>query len=150
MSDVFTKVKLTNGVVITVEPVPPFALNAVERRFTALVSGDSPESYAARDSMEQMIKEAAWLMAIKDVEVPDSWNFPRGLLYAGVQPREGDDGRLLDYIEYGLLLTPADVQAVQAVMYDSNLTGDELSEAEETFPANSGRETNSTYPIRSE
>jgi hypothetical protein len=150
MSDAFTKVKLTNGIVITVEPVPPFALNAVERRFVALVSGDSPESNAARASMEQMIKEAAWLMAIKDVVVPDDWTFPRGLRYAGVQPREGEDGRLLDYIEYGLLLTASDVQAVQAVMYDASLTGDELSDAEETFPANSGRETDQAYPTRSE
>ncbi len=147
---VFTTVKLTSGIVVKVLPVPPFALAEVERHFVFADRLEGEEAEAAQSARALMVREAAWLMALPDVEVPEDWVFPRGLRYAGVQPREGEEGRLLDYIEYGLLLTSGDVQAVQATMYESSLTGEELGIAEATFQTDSGRETYPAYPTRSE
>lgn len=139
-------VTLSTGQSVAVQPVPPFALAEIERRYTPAYATAATEDPAARASREKLAREVAWLMALPDVAVPDDWQFPRALRYAGVEPREGDEGRLLDYIEYGLLVTPGDIQAVQAVMYGSALTEDDIGAAETTFPADGGRETPFTYP----
>lgn len=128
------KITLSTGMVIDVRPVPPFALAEIERHYTFPVL-EGTELAQAQAARERMTREAAWLMALPDVTVPDDWQFPRGLRYAGIQPREGDDGLLLDYIEFGVLIAPSDIQAVQAVMYSSDLTEEEIGAAEATFPA---------------
>ncbi len=133
-------VSLSNGQTLTVHPVPPFAMTAIARSLPA----NTPEAQAAR---ERLMQEAAWLMALPGVSVPQDWAFPRGLSYAGIQSREGDEGRLLDYIEYGLLLTPADIQSVQVAMYGTALTEDDIGAAEDTFPADGGRDTALPDPV---
>jgi hypothetical protein len=56
-------------------------------------------------------------MALPEVAVPNEWTFPEALRRVGIEPRTGDDGRRLDYIEYELLRSAQDVKAVQDVMY---------------------------------
>jgi len=138
-------VTLCNGQILTVQPVPPFALAEIERRYTPASATAASEDPAARLAREQITREVAWLLALPDVTVPADWQFPRALRYAGIEPREGEEGRLLDYIEYGLLLTPADIQAVQAVMY-GDVTEDEIGAAEATFPVDGRRDAPFAYP----
>ncbi len=119
-------VTLSNGQTIEVYPVPPFALTNVEARYPAT----TPEGIALR---ERMIRETAWLLALPDVKVPADWQCPRALQHAGIEPRQGETGRMLDYIEYGLLLTADDIRAVQAAMYGGALTEEEIGAAEDSF-----------------
>lgn len=114
------QVKLQSGRIIDVHPVPPFAMAELERRH------GKDEDYAG------IVREVAWLIALDGLQVPDDWQFPRGLLYAGIAPRDEAEGRFLDYVEYGLLTTPADIDAVQAVMY-GELGQAEVDAAEATF-----------------
>ena len=125
---------LTNGIQIEVQPVPPFALAEIQRRHP-----DQP----------QLAREAAWLMALPTITVPEDWQFPRGLQYAGVEPRPGNEGRLLDYIEYGLLIMSNDIQSVQSIMYGGDLTEEEISAAEEMFPVDRGQTATSHHPRQS-
>lgn len=123
------KVLLSGDRSVDVYVVPPFALTAVAARFP----GDDAATIATR---EQTQRETAWLIAMPGLTVPDDWQFPDGLRYAGVEPRKGDRGRLLDYIEYGLLQTNNDILSVQAVMYAETVTEDEIGAAEAVFPDN--------------
>jgi len=140
-------VTLSTGQTVQVSPVPPFALAEIERRYTPAFTGDAVEERAAQASREKLVREVAWLMALPDVVAPDDWQFPRGLRYAGIAPREGDEGRILDYIEYGLLTTPGDIQAVQAVMYGADVTESDVHAAEAAFPVDSGRTPPFIYPV---
>lgn len=123
------KVLLSGDRSVDVYVVPPFALTAVAARFP----GDDAATVATR---EQMQRETAWLIAMPGLTVPDDWQFPDGLRYAGVEPRAGGAGRLLDYIEYGLLQTNNDILSVQTVMYAETVTEDEIGAAEAVFPDN--------------
>lgn len=123
------KVLLSNNCSVEVLPVPPFALAVVASRFP----GDDAATIATR---EQTQRETAWLIALPGLTVPDDWQFPDGLRYAGVEPRAGGAGRLLDYIEYGLLQTNNDILSVQTVMYAETVTEDEIGAAEAVFPDN--------------
>ncbi len=146
-----TEVQLSSGQVIEVQAVPPFVFTAIEAAHP-LPHGKVPhaEMQAALLAREQLQRETAWLIALPDVEVPEGWAFPRALGHAGIQPRAGEHGRLLDYIEYGLLATPEDVRAVQTAMYGGALTEEEIGAAEATFPGDGGREEPLTYPLGSE
>ena len=141
-------IALSNGEKVDVHPVPPFAMANIEasNSIPANLDGDALE--AAIHSREMLMRDAAWLLALPDVVVPEGWEFPAPLRFAGVYPRENEMyGLKLDYIEYGLLLTPADVEAVQRVMFGAALTEDEIGAAEETFPTDGGR---TTYPLSAE
>jgi hypothetical protein len=124
------KVTFSNGRIENVYPVPPFALAIVAAMFPA--DGD-PATIAAR---EQKQRETAWLIGFQGLAVPEDWQFPEGLRYAGIEPRAGEQGRLLDYIEYGLLLRDADIAKTQAVMYGETVTEEEITAAEAVFPGN--------------
>lgn len=126
-------VTLSNGMTVKVKTVPPFAMAAIE---AALPPMDEMAGRAA--TRARLSREAAWLLALPDVEVPEDWNFPPGLSYAGVDPREGEEGRKLDYIEFALLAQAQDIENVQQVMY-GELTEDEVSAAEDMFPRDGGQ-----------
>jgi len=130
-------VTLSSGQTLTVKPVPPFVLTDAHHALSTL--SDSEKDRALRG--------VALLCALPEIKVPDDWKFPRGLTYAGAVPRAGVDGRLLDYIEYGLLVTPADIAAVQAVMYGADVTEPEVTAAEATFQPDGGR---AAYPAHTE
>lgn len=145
------RVILSSGQPVDVHPVPPFFLTAVqnEYRVDADMAGDS--SLAALETRAQAVREAAWLMALPSVIVPAGWKFPFALEYCGIEPREGDVGLWLDYVEYGLLATGDDVRAVQAAMYGApEVTEDEIRDAEATFPADGGRGDAFAYPVAAE
>ncbi|MGC9395392.1 MAG: hypothetical protein ACP5J4_11110 [Anaerolineae bacterium] len=120
-------VTLRGGQKITVYPVPPFALTNVE----------TANRDKAPEQRERLVRETAWLLALPEVTVPDDWCFPRALQHAGIEPRVGESGELLDYIEYGLLVTGDDVRAVQNAMYGA-LTEDEIGAAEAAFRRDGG------------
>ncbi len=105
-----------------VYPVPPFALTNVEA-----VNRDKTPA-----EREHLIRETAWLLALPTVTLPADWQFPAALQYAGINPRSGDVGRKLDYIEYALLATGEDVRIVQMAMYGA-LAEDEIGAAEDSF-----------------
>ena len=143
------KITLSNGVEVQVYPVPPFALSAIESQYPdpempmPKMEQDSPEwrrwvseMQQARERREQAITEAALLVALRDVELPEGWRLPEAFRLAGFQEREGERGRRLDYIQYELLIAPGDLVAVQNAMYGSTLTEGEVEAAEATFPAN--------------
>lgn len=128
------EVTLSNGQTLAVESVPPFALGEVSRRIPA----SAPEAEEARAALA---REVAWLMALPTLSVPEEWKFPRGLIHAGIQPRDGENGRILDYIEYELLRTHQDIADVQSAMYGTAITEEEISAAEATFQPDGGRES---------
>lgn len=145
------KITLSNGVEVQVYPVPPFALSAIEARYSEpeMPEGDREslewrrwvsELRQARAQREQAVTEAALLVALRDVELPEGWRLPEAFRLAGFQEREGERGRRLDYVQYELLIAPGDLVAVQSAMYGSTLTEEEVKAAEATFPSDSQRE----------
>ena len=139
-------VTLSTGQTVTVHPVPPFALTAVEARLP--IDADAAAETVQQQMLdrERSLREAAFLIALEGITVPEDWQFPKGLLYADVQPRASEDGRLLDYIEYGLLQTPQDIERVQDVMYGSAVTTAEVEAAEAMFCPDRGREAAAEDP----
>lgn len=129
-------VELSSGVIVVVYPVPPFALTSVETLHC-------DKGHAER---ERLVRETAWLLALPNVTPPADWQFPRALEHAGIEPRAGAHGRLLDYIEYGLLATPADVRLVQHAMYGALAEG-EIGAAEAAFRPNGGGAESTTDPV---
>jgi hypothetical protein len=134
-----TRVTFSNGRTEEVQPVPPLAISVIGAQHPIPENLDADETQAAMAARERLINEAAWLMALGHVEVPEDWQFPRGLTYAGIKPREGDEGRVLDYIEYGLLATTEDLEKVQVAMYGDALTEAEVDAAAAIFPGDGGR-----------
>lgn len=108
---------LSNGQRVRVLPVPPCALAAIESRFPLPETQDMERFRAAMEARSTALRETGWLMALPEVVVPSEWAFPEALRRVGIEPRTGDDGRRLDYIEYELLRSAEDVRAVQDVMY---------------------------------
>jgi hypothetical protein len=134
------KVTLSTGQEIEVLPVPPFALAAVKAAHPPPTNLEPAELAEALATQERLTREVSWLIALPDVEVPEDWEFPRGLRYAGIHPREGEEGRRLDYIEYRLLITHEDLVQVREVMYGAVLSEEEIAAAEATFRPDGGRE----------
>lgn len=128
-------VTLSDGQAVNVKSVPPFALAVVAAKFP-VPDGEKKEIAIALAEQERRQREVAWLIAFEGLAVPEEWQFPDGLRYVGIEPRAGEKGRLLDYIEFGLLQTSADVSKVQTVMYDSAVTEEEIEAAEAVFPDN--------------
>ena len=124
---------------VNVHPVPPFALASIGARLSVDTDADPATIQEQMADRETVLQEAAFLIAL-EVTVPEDWQFPKGLQHAGIQPRVDEDGRLLDYIEYGLLQTPQDIEQVQTVMYGSTLTEAEVEAAEAMFRSDGRRE----------
>jgi hypothetical protein len=139
-------ITLSNGQEVEVQPVPPLALSVIGERNPVPENLDAEQTQAAMDARERLVNEAAWLIAFSGISVPVDWEFPRGLRYAGVEPREGDEGQLLDYIEYGLLVTTEDLKKVQEAMYGDALTEAEVDAAEAIFPNHGGQPTAAEDP----
>ncbi len=127
------EITLSNGRVVRVCPVPPFALSAVEEKFPLPAEDDSALVTAVLARRERAVRDVAWLCALPDVAVPDDWRFPVALNYAGVEPRPGELGRKIDYIEYELLASTEDVTRVREAMWGV-LSEADVAAAEATFP----------------
>lgn len=134
----------SSGREIPVHCVPPFALDAIESQFQdpsppAETDSESVEwklwaSELAQigEQREQAVTEGALLIALRDVEIPTDWQLSEVFRLAGVEARDGERGRHLDYAQYELLATAKDLTAVQNVMY-GGLTAEEVKAAEATF-----------------
>ncbi len=142
-------VELSHGPV-EVQPVPPFLYANIEAAHPIPAQLDPEAAAQALAARERLQRETAWLVALAAVTPPAGWRFPAALAYAGLQPREGEAGRKLDYIEYALLATAEDVQRVQAVMYGGALTEAEIGAAEAAFPGDGRRAAAAEYPTRAE
>lgn len=101
-----------------------------------------PEYQAGADDAPEVVLEkatalgnaktrAALLYAFQDTVVPRRWKYPKSAQNAGLLPSSGDDGRLYDYIRYGLVVTTRDIAVTQRVMW--GLTAEEVKAAEATF-----------------
>jgi hypothetical protein len=137
-----TKVTFSNGEEHEVLRVPPYALRRVgaDHPLPDLPEPDAPdfeervaEVNALYEARGRLLHETSLLMALPDVEVPEDWAFPRGLRHGGVEPRQGENGTWLDYVEYGLLRTQEDIEALQDAMHGKPLSREEVTAAEETF-----------------
>lgn len=82
--------------------------------------------------------EVQFLWALRDVEVPDGWKPPLAsiqYILPDWEPRQGEMGRKLDYIEWGLLQNPGDVTRVQRAINELGGIDEEVVKAiESTFP----------------
>jgi hypothetical protein len=112
------KVTFSNGKTETVYAVPGMMLldiAALPRH--QVEAGDTAEIVLEKEKKAARAREdAAYLAAFADTVVPEGWQFPAFARRQGVEPREGEDGRKVDYIRYELLKTAGDIaQAEQAM-----------------------------------
>jgi hypothetical protein len=77
-------------------------------------------------------------------DVPKGWKFPARQRRLGKKPREGQDGRRVDFIRYTLLKSHADIEACQIVMHQitAPVRSEEAALIAELFRDEEGRETN--------
>jgi hypothetical protein len=154
------EVKLSTGVVVTVHPVPqkiydvirmkhpdpPVPILEDDRTATGepmrFEHRDDPDYKAALREAEQA-RQTAWaeaslLFGLPDVEVPDGWEPPveelEYLTDGQWEPRRGEQGRKLDYMEWDLLAVVGDYQRVQAAINQLAMVSEEAADAvEATF-----------------
>jgi len=132
-------VMLRNGQTLEVQPVSPLLLVDVEAAYP-LPAADSAEFMSALATRSRQVRATAFLAGLPEVQVPDGWQFPAALAWAGITPRPGPEGRRADYIEYELLRDPADLTAVQQIIFNPGLTEAEIGVAAQSFPgASPGR-----------
>lgn len=69
---------------------------------------------AARQEQNKIANEILLLAGLRDTPLPqaDDWWDATSMAYAGIQRREGEAGRRLDYFEYVLLAARADLKLV--------------------------------------
>lgn len=154
------EVRLSTGVVVTVHPVPQKIYDVIRMRHPdppAPVLEDDrtatgePMRYENRDDPDyrealrqaERARQTAWaeaslLFGLPDVQVPEGWEPPAEELeyLTGGQwePRQGDKGRKLDYIEWDLLAVVGDYQRVQAAINQLAMVPEEATDAvEATF-----------------
>jgi hypothetical protein len=151
------EVKLSTGVVVTVHPVPQKIYDVIRMRHpdppvpvvedTRTATGE-PMRYENRDDPDyraalaeaERARQTAWaeaslLFGLPDVEVPEGWQPPveelEYLTGGQWKPREGEKGRKLDYIEWGLLAVVGDYQRVQAAINQLAMVSEEAVDAVE-------------------
>lgn len=97
------------------------------------------ELEAANVQRRRVYRDMCLLYALKDVSVPDGDEWMRLPVRYGVKPRDGEDGRKLDYLEYGLLVTQADMDAVFTVINHLSFADPErIAAIEASFRRNGG------------
>jgi len=154
------EIKLSTGVTVTVHPVPQKIYDVIRMRHpdppvpileddrTAtgepmrFEDRDDPDYLQAKREAEQARQmawaEASLLFGLPDVQVPDGWEPPTEeleyLTGGQWQPRQGEKGRKLDYIEWELLAVVGDYQRVQAAINQLAMVSEEAVDAvEATF-----------------
>ena len=154
------QVTLSTGVTVTVAPVPQKVYDVIRMKHpdppVPILGSDKtatgevlkyenrkdPDWQQAMRDAEQARRiawaEAMFLFGLPDVEAPDNWAPPVAeLAYIAPEwkPREGDQGRKLDWIEWELLRTPGDHTLVIDAINDLAMIPDEAVDAvEDTFP----------------
>jgi hypothetical protein len=152
------EVKLSTGVTVTVASVPQKVYDVVRMKHpdppVPTVQGDLMGEAFRRENRDdagyqqalrlvEQQRQMAWaeamlLFGLPDVEVPDNWQPPLcELAYIAPdwKPRDGQQGRKLDYIEWELLRNPLDHQKVIATINALAIVPEEAVDAiEDTFP----------------
>lgn len=101
----------------------------------------SRELAAAEERRGHLVHEFSLLYAFEGLAVPEDWEPPRlALAHAGLSAREGEAGRLLDYVEFALLVTEEDVKQASRAMHGESapLTEVEVAAAEKFRPGEAG------------
>lgn len=135
------KITFSNGRTENVYSVPPNLTGNIKRQIEndprfAITDDDTTDDVIRKgcerdDAVYKETRGAALAWAFQDTKVPDGWQFPRIILEKGITPRDGDDGRLADYIEYGLLANAKDANLAGAVM--AGLTEEDIGAASAGF-----------------
>lgn len=167
------EVRLSNGALVRVEPVPPLAYTSIvaempecqippppmeeikgKTGISRLPARQGTPEYdlwqqevdRARRAGERIRIEAYYTLGVvswklrgqksfSDV-IPDDWEIPARLIQAGLKPHVGIDGRRWDFILYGLITTPADMQALSNVLLGKGpLMEAEVEAASNQFPS---------------
>lgn len=78
-------------------------------------------------------------------EPPKAWKFPERMKTLGKKPREGKEGRRVDYIKYVLVAAAVDMEAVQMAMFSMTepIQPGEVQAISDLFLGEEGRETDS-------
>lgn len=121
-----TRVTFSAGSTHEVRSVPPLAMRELYRRH-----------HDEQETLERLLREVPLLIGLQGLPVPKDWQFPQALGYAGIAPREGQEGRLLDYIEYHLLATKEDLDALNQALF-GEISEAEIADAEATFCPDGG------------
>jgi hypothetical protein len=120
------KVTFSNGKTETVYAVPGLMITDIAALPQYQVEADdTPEIVLEKERRAARAREdAAYLAAFADTVVPEGWEFPAFASRQGVLPREGEDGRKVDYIRYELLKTAGDIRQAEQAM--TGLTQEEV------------------------
>lgn len=151
------EVKLSTGVTVTVAPVPQKIYDVIRMKHpdppvpiledTNTATGepmryenpDDPDYKQALREAEQA-RQTAWaeaslLFGLPEVEVPEGWEPPveelEYLTGGQWEPRQGEQGRKLDYIEWDLLSVVGDYQRVQAAINELAMVSEKAVDAVE-------------------
>ena len=120
------QITFSNGKTETVYAVPGMMLiDIADLPQYQVEEGDTAEIVLNKEKEAARAREdTAYLAAFADTVVPDDWQFPEFARQKGIVPREGEDGRKVDYIRYELLKTAGDISQAEQAM--SGLTQDEV------------------------
>jgi hypothetical protein len=127
------KITFSNGRTENVYGVPQLLLARLDTLPDFQIGvDDAVETVIDKQRLLEAAKsDLAYLLAFKDVRVPDGWKFSAEARAAGLVPRDGDEGRKVDYIEQEILTTGRDAMAAQAAMFA--LTDEEVNAAGALF-----------------
>lgn len=93
----------------------------------------------ALDDLVKLQKETAWLWFFEGrLEVPEDWEVPAALQWAGVKPEKDVFKRMLQYIRYAVILTIDDENAI-AEAARNEITREEVAAAGELFQGDDGQ-----------
>ena len=129
------QITFSGGQTESVYCVPQFIMSDLEGLPEYQVGPDDPPEVVVEKgaALGKAKERAALLYAFQDTTVPRRWKYPKSALREGLSPTPGEDGRLYDYIRYGLVVTSRDIMVMQRVMW--GLTTEEVKAAEATFCA---------------
>jgi hypothetical protein len=127
------KITFSNGRTENVYSVPQLLLVKLDRlpEFKIGPDDDIETVIEKGERLDATKNDLAILLAFKDVQVPSGWKFPKEALSKGLHPREGDEGRRVDYVENEILTTGKDAMVAQAAMFA--LTDEEVRAAGALF-----------------
>lgn len=157
------KIKLSTGVTVFVATVPQKLADILNTKYPdpkvpivedtahptatgepVMVEDRNDPQYRRELAETQRKRWAAWaegqlLFGLPDVVVPEGWEPPTDdiqYLDPDWEPKGGERGRKLDYLEWGLLSDPADWALFFATINELAGVSEEATDAvEETFPS---------------
>lgn len=131
------KVTFSNGLTLEAYYPPPFVFTDLARlpEYNVDLLKDTPEEAEIKQAAYEIACERTALkFAFQNVIVPSGWEFPKSLRSEGLEPSGDEQGRLVDYVRYELLATPADLEKANEILsYAQPLSGEEVGAAQRGF-----------------